>query len=188
MSDDFVSIVPDTIELERPVATARTVVEWLAAKEIIVEQLTNCVLGSPSGFPPGRRYQDALDRNLNYGDFEKLLTNGVQVTTGRTIFDAGGNGLTAVICPGCQANIIGSGWADFLTEWVHGGTSCLQCPECRQKSPLNAYDFNIEQKLIWALSNFGLTFWNWPGDFKTSFVAELEGVIGSPVKIVFGRL
>ena len=160
MSSGFVSLVPEAIELERPVSTARTVVQWLAAKEIIVEQLTDCVLGSSLGFPPGQRYQDALEKSGNYGYFEKLLINGVQIITGRTVFDAGGNGLSAAMCPGCHVNIIDSDWADFLMEWVHGSTSWLQCPACRQKSPLNAYDFNIEQKLIWAFSNFGLTFWN----------------------------
>ncbi len=190
MSSGFVSIVPVAIELEHPEETAVTVVGWLAEKEIIIPRQTDCVLGSAFGFPPGPRYKDALERGGNYWYFEEFnAANGLEVITGRTVFHAGGNGLSAVTCPCCRADIIDNdAWGDFLAEWVAGGTSHLPCPECGQKSLLNAYDFTIEQKLIWAFSNFGLTFWNWPGEFKAGFIGELEDVIGTPVKIVYGRI
>jgi hypothetical protein len=188
MSDGYISIVPSEIELERPEEKAQQVTQWLIAKEIVAAQQTDCVLGSPVGYPPGPRFRDALDPGENHGGFPELVTNGVEVITGRTVFDTGGNGIEEVRCPKCQANIIDSDWGDFLGEWVNGGSQFMQCPDCGQESLLTEYDFNIEKRFIWAFSNFGITFWNWPPEFKDSFIAELEQVIGSSVRIVYGRL
>lgn len=188
MSDSFISIVPVEIELDRPEEKARQVIRWLIAKEIIAAQPTECVLGSPVGYPPGQRFGDALKEGEDDGYLKERVINGVEVSTGRRIFHSGSNGLEEVICPGCQANVIESDWGDCLEAWVNGGSALMQCPGCGGENGLNMYNFNIEKKFIWTLSNLGITFWNWPPQFRRSFIAGLEEVLGSPVRVVYGRL
>jgi hypothetical protein len=115
MSDIFVSVVPMAIHLARPAEMARTVVEWLVEREVIVAVQSDCVLGGPLGYPPGPRYKDILESGRSYRYYEKScqsfktsLTKGLEVISRRTVFHAGSNGLSVILCTCCRADIINS--------------------------------------------------------------------------------
>jgi hypothetical protein len=66
---------------------AAAVLTWLVEAGIVAAERTDCVLGSDLGYPPGAKYTDAVtepDPSLT-----KRWTNGLEILTGRTIFDFG---------------------------------------------------------------------------------------------------
>jgi hypothetical protein len=55
----------------------------------------------------------------------------MKVVTGRTVFDAGGNGFS-VACPACRTGQRGNyRWGDAVQDWCDGNSGALTCPTCR---------------------------------------------------------
>jgi hypothetical protein len=186
MSDHYISIVPASLEIPDAKNKAIAIKNWLVDKGIINETLEDCTLGT-SGYRPGRYFQKVLTDDENNFDFVNLAVNGVAFAEERTVFHSGGNGIDEVICPLCKNNIVESNWADVADDWLKGGDGLLTCSFCNRKAPLSSYFFGTERTYPWAFSNFGITFWNWPPSFRTSFLDGIKNMIGTEVIVVMGH-
>jgi len=57
-----------------------------AMERIIAAEPVSCVPGAESGYPPGPRYSAAVTEPAEW--LPRLLANGVEVCTSRTVFSA----------------------------------------------------------------------------------------------------
>ncbi len=206
MSDYFQAIVPRKTYPD-PVAKAAEILDWLITQGIIKAELTDCVLGSEGGFPPGEKYASVVQEVWNTG-WVRLITNGLEVITERCYFD--GYSLSAPYvaqCHHCQGNLYEGmdheaihedRWEESLTEllrqrltlvdkaigdWLEGGEGAISCPICGQTSLITQFDFETPI----GLSNIGFKFWNWP-EFKEEFIQAFEARLGSEITLIWGRL
>jgi hypothetical protein len=69
---------------------------WLVDTGVIASELTDCVLGSPAGHPPGAHYAHAIGAAT---DPPNLWSNGVEIGVGRTVYYT--MDLQGVTCPRC---------------------------------------------------------------------------------------
>lgn len=114
----------------------------------------------------------------------ELKTNGIELITEKQVFENGGNGLEEVNCPNCGENNIENDWGNSLGNWDSGTDSDkLKCQNCGTENSVTEFEF----KPTWAFGNFGVTFWNWT-KLNPKFVAELEKIIGTELKIVNGKI
>lgn len=179
MSDISLSIVPYEIVFQDRVQKAQQVVDWLISLNIIKPDKTDCILSKESGYPIDSKAVDITDdpNDLPYS----LKTNGLQVITERTVFDAGEYGLDSFICPQCGEDIISLEWT--LEDYHTHGDTVMSCPACHKDNSLN--DYIIEP--TWAFSNLGFTFWNWPS-LKQEVIEDFERLLGCKVKVVECRI
>ena len=182
MSDKYISLVSEKLSSANSKKTAEKIVQFLTEQKIIEKKLTDCVLGSPNGHAPDKNYRNALKSPEL--ELTKLKTNGVQFITEKQVFDNGGNGLEEIKCPNCGENNIENDWGDSLDNWYSGTDSDkIKCQKCGTENSVTEFEF----KPTWAFGNFGITFWNWT-NLDPKFVAELEKIIGTELKSVYGRI
>lgn len=206
MSDYFQTIVPKRTYPD-PVAKAAEILDWLIIQKIIKAKLTDCVLGSEGGFPPGEKCVSVVQEVWDTG-WVKLITNGLEVITERFYFD--GYSLSAPYvaeCPHCQGNLYEGidheaihedrleesltealkqrlGLVDkAISAWLEGEEGAISCPICVQTSLITHFRFETPI----GLSNIGFKFWNWP-ELKEEFIKEFEARLGSKTTLVWGRL
>ncbi len=154
MSDHSISIVPRRSSYPDNKAKAQEVLDWLTSQDIVKPTLSDCVLSSDEGYAisEGAKLVTNLPDELPFN----LITNGLEITTQRQVFDTGGNGLDQCICPNCKENIAFEDWS-FIDSWAEQNNS-LTCPLCYVASDVHQFAFSPE----WGFSNLGFTFWNWP--------------------------
>ncbi|CAM4320316.1 hypothetical protein ZONE111904_13915 [Zobellia nedashkovskayae] len=181
VSDHHTSIVSEKTNPADSKELAEKVINFLTEKKIIKKELSDCVLGS-NGHKPAENFASILEKQ-NEG-FLDLRTNGVEVIIERKVFENGVNGLEKVNCPKCGQNQIEEDWGTALANWYEKFDSDLiKCSNCLSESSIT--EFNFEPN--WAFGDFGLIFWNW-GIFKSEFFTELEKLIGTELKIVYGKV
>lgn len=182
MSDNYISLVSEKLNGTNAKKTAEKLIKFLSEQKIIENKLTDCVLGSPNGYPPGINYRKALRKPEL--DLSELKINGVQFSIKKQVFDNGGNGLQEVNCPNCGANTIDDGWENSLDNWHNGITNDnVKCKNCGAENSITKFVF----KPTWAFGNFGITFWNW-SELNQEFIAELEKIVGTNLKKMSGRI
>jgi hypothetical protein len=201
MSDNY-RIICAKKTLEYPAKTADKVIEWLQNEKIIENKKTDCVLSTKKlGYRPSDNHLNVLmyDENIT-----RLVVCGVEVHAEREVFNA--MAFTALIkmnCPQCGKNRFeGITEQDFymdnLTDeqlelyhsvfsvfdsWTNNEEAFLSCQFCGKNSAIA--DYLIGDGI--CLSNFGLTFWNWP-DFKPEFVSKLKELIGEDIAEIIGHI
>jgi hypothetical protein len=175
MSDTSTTIVPVITDYQNRFEKAQHIVEWLINIQAISPVKTNCILSSDTGYPIAEGAK-SLTHNPEYLPFN-LLTNGLEVITERTVFDAGENGLDSFICPNCKQDIVAEDWN--FDDYFKTGNVSLICPLCSHSSDVNR--FSIEP--TWGFSNLGFTFWNW-SDLKEDFIEEFENRLHCKVKVI----
>lgn len=175
MSDNSTSIVPQLSDYPDRFSKAVEIVNWLITIDAIKPDKSDCTLSSEDGYAiaPGAKLLTTEPDYLPYG----LVTNGLEVVTKRSVFDAGENGLDSFVCPKCNNDILTEEW-DFK-DFSENGNSLLTCPLCGNASELNYYQ--IEP--AWGFSNLGFTFWNWT-DLTDEFIQAFENKLGCKVKVV----
>jgi predicted RNA-binding Zn-ribbon protein involved in translation (DUF1610 family) len=182
MSDTYISLVSEKLNSADSKKKAEKIIEFLTEQKIAEKDLTNCVLGSSKGHAPAENYRSVLKKSeLN---LTELKTNGIELITEKQVFENGGNGLEEVNCPNCGENNIENDWGNSLGNWDSGTDSDkLKCQNCGTENSVTEFEF----KPTWAFGNFGVTFWNWT-KLNPKFVAELEKIIGTELKIVNGKI
>ena len=182
MGDWFQSVVDtDASEIEAPQLGA-DVVHWLVSEGIVRTELTDCVLGSDQGHPPGPQYEKAVDtRNDN---LLELWTNGVEVIAKRNVFAACQGGLE-LFCTACSHRFApGDEWARAVGEWYEmTGSGRVRCPCCGRVQTIDEWEHDPP----WGFGNLGFTFWNWP-PLKKTFVKQIADCLKHQVVLVFGKL
>jgi hypothetical protein len=181
MSDSSISIVCKKSRYPNNTEKAREILEWLIANDIVEPVPSDCVLGSESGYAVSK----GASLVVTEPDYLRLgpgQVNGLSVSTERTVFNTGQNGLEELICPNCKNDISQEDW-DFLDPWASGETDDLACPSCGKPNEIHDYTFKPE----WGFSNLGFEFWNWP-PFKQEFIDDLKRRLDCDVNIVFSHI
>jgi uncharacterized Zn-finger protein len=186
MGDWFQTIVDVEAGAEDADRLAARVRDWLISAGIVLAERTDCVLGAEVGHPPGLAVGQALEDPSSDDGWQRLWTNGLDVTVGRRVFDAGQGEPEAVTCPHCTTEIrlvddrwqlIDEAWAPFrevFTEWSEGRDGVIACPSCGRPVEPSAWQWAGD---CFALGHLGFTFWNWP-ELKQDFVAEVGRQLG----------
>lgn len=190
MGDSFQTIVDIDATADSAPDLAAAAVGWLVERGILLGTTTDCVLGAGSGHAPGPRYAGAVTETDPH--LHTLRTNGLEVTTGRTIFRS--SEADHITCPHCATTTRltdGTGspndaWGSVLETidtWYTGGAGAHPCPACGRTAGLNDWRWSPP----WGFGFLGLTFWNWP-PLTDDFAAAVAGVLGHRTARPAGKL
>ncbi|MFF9567434.1 hypothetical protein [Streptomyces sp. NPDC014685] len=185
MGDYFQTIVDlDATEQEAGELAAH-VLDRLIAEGIVRAERTDCVLGgSGHGHAPGPHYAHAVDEPE---PVDLLWANGLDITTGRTVFDSGQGEPGAATCPLCATEtrfhddewaLDDEAWRPFshsFDDWAEGGEGTIRCPSCDRTSGIDRWSWEDD---YFACGRLGLTFWNWAeltGEFEERVRRHLGG-------------
>ena len=131
--------------------------------------------GCARHFAPGPHAGEVVDAiNQNW-------STGLNVTTGRTVFDPGENGLETLYCPACggEAREAEVDWSAAVVEWSDGsGPALLPCPRCFLASPIQRWTFHPTR----ALGQLGFEFYEW--FLRPEFVRQIGLWLGHRVALV----
>ncbi|MEU8802836.1 hypothetical protein [Spirillospora sp. NPDC048819] len=196
MGDYFQTLVDVQAGPDEAERLARDVLDWLVASGVVAAGRTDCVLGADLGHPPGPRADAVLDGE-GYPSWRDLWTNGLDIATGRSVFDAGQGEPSAVSCPHCATTIelvdegyelVREAWEPFgeaMTEWSEGRDGIIACPACTRAVEPAAWRWADD---YFAFGHLGFTFWNWP-PLRPEFVAEFtRRLAGHRTVLLDGKL
>src|SRR5688500_190629 len=123
MSMSIESVVDLDAGAEEAADLAKRVTEELLGRGIIVPASERP--GCTRHFAAGPHADDVVEAiNNNW-------STGLNVTTGRTVYDAGENGLETLSCPACGGEVgqAEADWSTVVIEWYRGsGPALLSCP------------------------------------------------------------
>ncbi len=183
---DFNTILVDSeVSLDDAPHEAARMISWLHGRGIIgpaeVEQ-GDC--RGPDGsyakvavnvYRPGPSFKEASE----YDETLRLSHNYLEVTTQRTIFTAGDNGI-GIYCTRCdtEQTRLGDEWNDAFQTWFDGHPEPLTCVRCGHVAQLSGWRFDP----VFGFGNLGFRFNNW--FLSSSFVQAFERELGRPLTIV----
>ncbi|MFT3916838.1 MAG: hypothetical protein QM704_22975 [Anaeromyxobacteraceae bacterium] len=175
MSDSAVTFVPVNLGAAEAPERARAVLAWLVESGVVAAEPSACALGG-EGHPPGPCASDATGGEPP----DALEVNGVELVLGRTVFDAGENGLE-LACGACDARFEpDEAWYAAVGPWAEGDDGArFACPSCGKAAPL--VDWTGPSP--WAFGHLGVRFWNWP-PLSKAFAEELSRRLGGRVAVV----
>ncbi|PTL80598.1 hypothetical protein DAT35_28640 [Vitiosangium sp. GDMCC 1.1324] len=180
MGDRFQVLVDSDVSAEEAPRLAENVRGWLVSRRIIEPVLSDCTLGE-SGHPPGAAHTTVLENPSS--DAFRYLTNGLEITVGRTFFWTPYTDLTCRMC-GARFDPYSDPWVDAVGVWHQGDDSAtFDCPKCGR--PERVAEWSGESPC--GFGNLGLTFWNWP-PLSSSFVREMTELLGHRTVLVRGKL
>ena len=131
---------------------------------------------------PGKKW----DLATQYKDpnFLTLSMNEVEIIIERQIFWADGAEFESINCPKCGANNKDCDWGELFSIWIKEPESAiLKCHQCQTNNMISEHQFDP----VWALSNLGIKFWNWPL-LSSKFISNLETLIDKKTILVTGKL
>lgn len=191
MGDLFQTLVDLDATPAEAAELASRALDWLVREAIVSAERTDCVLGAPSGNPPGHGWAKAV------ADADWEPTDGLRIDIGRTVFHGGQGGAQYATCSHCAGRtwfhteswepIEGADEAffDAIDVWYETGEAAVTCPSCHRASDLASWRWADD---YFAFGYLGFEFWNWP-EFSPGFVAELARVLGGHrVRRVWGKL
>jgi hypothetical protein len=182
MGDGFQIVVDREVSEEDAPRLAERIRDWLISRRIIQPELTDCTLGEP-GHPPGEAHPSALaDPSLAaLHMLTHMLTNGVEITVGRSFFWTPYTDLTCRACGArCEPY---EEWVEAVGAWHEDDAATFACPTCGHP----------ERVTEWTgvspcgFGNLGLTFWNWP-PLSEEFVREVTRMMGHRTRLVRGKI
>jgi hypothetical protein len=169
---------------EAPTLGAR-VLDRLVERGIVLPVPSDCVLGSPLGYPPGPNYIAAVVEESSY--LHRMMVNGLHIITEHTVFDAGQYGLN-FICNACDVQFayqdLEPYWTDAVNEWYDNrGVGLLTCPRCDYTEPVTEWGFDPP----WGFGNLGFEFWGWP-ELSEDFVEAVSAWLSHRTVVVYGKV
>jgi hypothetical protein len=137
---------------------AAAVSAWLVAEDIVLGELTDCVLAG-LGRRPGLRHGNALENPDDAGGaWTTLWTSGLEIEVARQVYYGGGGGVSDAACPNCGNIQRFHDFSKALDDWFNLGIADHACAACTRRSLIN--DWILEPQ--WGVGHLQLTFWNWP--------------------------
>lgn len=182
LSDGVDWVVVLDVSLGEADALAVKVWDWLIAQEIILPRLA-AERSLKDGELWQRGWADRWDDDLTFHPRPSL--SGLEIVKGRRVFDAGGNGLDALVCPQCEERHDPDTleWSDAIGAWYLGNdASPLRCAGCLTAHPIVEWAFDVP----WALGNLGFGFWNWV--IKPEVVDRISSLTGHRCRLVRQRI
>lgn len=123
MSDYTISLVPRVSRYAFAEIAVDDILNWLVSKDIVKAELSECTLGNLGyAFSDGAQYIVLEPHFLPY----QLDINGLEITTERTIFNTGQNGIDRIVCPNCTENIVDNEWIWIPVTRVLPITCCVR--------------------------------------------------------------
>jgi hypothetical protein len=169
-SIDYVVDVEATLD-EAP-ELSHKVVDELCRREVILPtpQRHEYLRGGPR-YATGPKVRTVADYN-------ECFPCGMDVVIGRTVYDAGENGLNAISCPQCghSCNLESEGWWSAIGEWANKqGVGNLLCTSCQTSTPIVSWQFDP----VWGFGELAFQFSEW--FLREEFVEELSQILGHRV-------
>jgi hypothetical protein len=180
VGDWFQTIVDMQVAPQEADVLAAEVRGWLISSGIVLSERTDCVLGNDLGYPPGPCADEVVDASGWGYPWQDIWANGMDVTTGRTVFDGGQGEPMAVTCPHCSTEIelvnedfelddeVWAPFRDVVHGWDEGRDVIIPCPSCSRRVEPTAWKWADD---YFNFGHLGFTFWNWP-PFRPEFVVE----------------
>ncbi|MDN0020150.1 hypothetical protein QVM86_13595 [Providencia stuartii] len=111
---------------------------------------------------------------------EHILKNYLTITTQRTVFHAGGNGL-GIYCPVCknEQSKQSEDWSDAVTAWYEGNPHDLSCVNCDYRAPIGDWHYDP----TWAFGELGFSFHSW--DMSDAFIQQFTKAFGGRIIDVY---
>lgn len=175
MSDHSITIASKQSKHANSKYKAEEVLKWLISIDVVKGKVSDCCLGTDGGYAISNGAVE-VTHYPEYLPFD-LHVNGLSITTNRTVFDTGENGIEEIICPSCHKDISYEDWS--FDDWYNEVSNNMRCPLCHTDMEINDFKFTPE----WGFSNLGFTFWNWPL-LKDDFLKELKQRIGTAIVVV----
>lgn len=186
MGDSFQTLVDPVATLDDAAALAERVIADLVEAGFISPETSNCTLGE-DGYPPAV----AMARHLKNGDDRVLTlrTNGLEVTTGRSVhLSAFVDSIRCPLCGGAAPDLNRLPWLETIGEWYEGGSGLLTCPACQQEAQVTDWRFQP----TCGFGNLSFTFWNWPpftaDHWLKTPLEVIEATLGRPCVLVGGTI
>jgi len=181
MSDSFQVIVDRDVSADDASILAAEIRDWLIARRIIEQELTDCALGDLA-HRPGPLHTAAVEAPADATGGLSLQTNGLQIEVGRTVFYTIGGELT---CRACGVHFEPEeGWSEAVDDWYTGNDRAIfECPECGKPEQLVEWSGEFP----WGFGNLGFKFWNWP-PLSERFIQEVAAKLGHRTVLVRGKL
>ena len=179
MSDHSQIIVDIEVGPREAKRLGKSVLDWLINEGIVEREGSDSAM-SGVGHRPGPRYRSVIEEE---DSFLELAVNGLELVTGRTVFDAGGNGLE-LQCSSCDYQVSSdedvSAFVDVIDAWYEGDDqTTFKCPRCGQARLLRDWRGPWQ----WGFGNLGLQFWNWP-PLKEEFIQAVTKKLGHQTVLV----
>lgn len=190
MGNHFQTLVVTDVAPQDASALAARALDWLVGEGVVLAERTDCVLGAPLGHPPGPHWADAVGHRGQE-------PAGLNVRTGRTIFDGGQGEPMEAVCPHCAGSVAfldedwdedEEAWEPFgeaVHAWEETGHATVECPHCGGAGDLTLWRWEDD---YYAFGHLGFEFWDWP-EFSAAFLDGFIRALGSPrTVLVAGKL
>jgi hypothetical protein len=184
MGDWYQSYVAPDIQPSEVQGASSKTVQFLLERGIIREEMSDCVLGSELGYPPGPNAESILadGKNAGFAGVRELWTNGVDLEAGSKLYMLAEtlSDDFECICPNCDARHSSEFFYEIclekLAEWEQGHEAdSVGCPECNSQSIATAWRTDPDS---FVAANFAITFWNW-SVIDEKFISEMQSLLGS---------
>ena len=194
MGDHYQAVVDVEASIEESEPLAKRVVDRLLREGIILPTLDpDAVLGGSGGYRPGQRIT-AIRHHPPTEWFLTLLTNGLELKTGRWVNVWAFPILSYFMCPCCGEKFevddaVGGEFARAFREFIDGvARPVVACPKCSRESA--AQEWPTEPHLGFA--HLAFVFWNWPYFHDGFWAVDIPQLIAEELnhKIVltFGKI
>lgn len=176
MGDRFQAIVDVQASAQEAGTLAADVRSWLISSGVVSAERTDCVLSADLGYPSG----PGADAVVGLSGWSVPWQGGLDITIGRTVFDAGQGDPMAVTCPHCSAvidlldedfELSDEAWEPFrevVHGWGEGRDVIVPCPACGRPVEPTFWKWADD---YFVFAHLGFMFWNWP-PLRPEFVAE----------------
>jgi hypothetical protein len=125
---------------------------------------------------PGPAWREVVEHPAR--DLERLVHNGIEIVTERTVHDPGSN-FTPPTCPACQAMMDADRYFSFIDPWLEGDEPEVACAACGSGRRLGDWD----APWGYAIGAPAVRFNNWP-ILTDAFLAELRARVGVRTAVV----
>jgi len=176
---DFAQVVVDLeVGQEAAAALGDRIRKWLVEAQVIEPETTDSAL-SGVAHRPGPNAGSALSGNDDA--FMSLATNGLHISVGRKVHDAGANGIE-LHCEACGRGFApGSSYHQAAESWFGGNDhATFACPNCGTAKLLAEW----RGPCSWGFGNLAFEFWNWPR-LSEEFLAAMGRQLGHRTKLVW---
>lgn len=181
MGDYAQALVDIDVSDEAAPQLKQRLLRWLIEKRVVVEQVSDCVLGSKGGYAPGENYGYALwgHDGAYRAEPPRLWTNGLSIDIDRTVY--WGGDLEWVQCPQCgfremmtlrEEGRWDTAFDEAITRWHGGGVGLVPCLGCGADIGLNDWKWSDP----WAFGALGVKIWNWE-PLGEDFIAQVRDVL-----------
>jgi len=179
MRNTFITLIAPDLDESAAQRAARESEKYLISNGYVSDSMTNCVLDSALGYPPGPRFSELFtEPPCSFG----LTFNGVEVraTTIPGFHENGQDGFD-VFCPSCGARADMASWGRALDGPYFDVTRTLVCPACKREERLDRY---IYRPYV-GFARFWITLWNTP-PLREDRLHELSDAAAASLRIVLG--